>query len=416
MPRCAALAVLFATTAYGCTWISVPTEDKKQWVVGRSMELGGLPVPGTTKEVNDPWIFRTVPKGTALKPDVVGIARLRMCLGMKLDAWTAKYSYAGIGWVVDGESDHNVYDAVNTEGLTVDALSLRVSEYGANDTKARLPDGGAPVNLCFINFATYVVSNFATVGEVKGALASGALNVLAAGGHRDADMFGYVHWAISDRHGGKIVVEFIDGRPTVHDNAVGTMTNDPHYDWHLRNLDTYVMLGTRWADPKTNYETEIGIVPLQLSHGANTVGLPGDYTPPGRFVRAFYLKEFTARNNPPRSVADAMTAVTGVLNAVFIPKGVIAHHGQLANATAGKARGGAAPPVDPHELDLTYDYTQWNTLKVPGAARFHFRTYEDAQWRMVDLNKVDWAKGVTETFIVKYDTPVRDITSEVNGS
>eukprot|EP00656_Telonema_subtile_P046205 TRINITY_DN5256_c0_g1_i5.p1 TRINITY_DN5256_c0_g1~~TRINITY_DN5256_c0_g1_i5.p1 ORF type:complete len:155 (-),score=31.66 TRINITY_DN5256_c0_g1_i5:25-489(-) len=113
-------------------------------------------------------------------------------------------------------------------------------------------------------------------------------------------------------------------------------------------------------------DTEVGMVPSVMGHGLNLLGLPGDLSPPSRFIRAFYMKEYSLIANPPKNVSDSIIIATGILNAMHINKGL--------NARASGEE---------------WEFTQFATLKVPAQRKFYFRTYENMQWRMLDLSTLD---------------------------
>jgi choloylglycine hydrolase len=61
------------------------------------------------------------------------------------------------------------------------------------------------------------------------------------------------------------------------------MTNSPNYDWHLLNLRNYSNL-TPWGAPATRNIDGVSLAPF--GSGSGMLGLPGDFTPPSRFIRA----------------------------------------------------------------------------------------------------------------------------------
>lgn len=91
------------------------------------------------------------------------------------------------------------------------------------------------------------------------------------------------------------MVEYVDGVLQIHEKTVRIMTNDPDYDWHLKNLNNYVNVSAAWPviPPSIIIDTEIGKIPSISSHGYNLTGLPADYSPPSRFVRMFYLRQYS---------------------------------------------------------------------------------------------------------------------------
>ena len=97
------------------------------------------------------------------------------------------------------------------------------------------------------------------------------------------------------------------------------------------------------------------------------LGIPGDYTPPGRFIRATALAWSTV---PPATAVEGANAAFHVLNAVDIPVGAVAQR------VPGKA--GAAPT-------LAYEQTQWATVHDLTNRILYFRTYGNLAIRKVDL-------------------------------
>ena len=191
----------------------------------------------------------------------------------------------------------------------------------------------------------------------------------------------------------------------MHNNTVGILTNDPDFTWQLRNLNNFVSLRSTYA------EQEIGIgvdspagfpnlkIPSAVGVGQNLLGLPGDYSPPSRFIRVFYLKEYAMLKNPPKTVNDSITLATGLLNTVYINKGTV-----------------AAPPG---ELP---DFTQYTVLKIPknskGSPEFYFKDYVNTKWRKVNLGDLDFTpkQGVRPITYLLDDgplaaPPIEDVTA-----
>ena len=183
------------------------------------------------------------------------------------------------------------------------------------------------------------------------------------------------------------------------------MTNDPHYEWHLHNLNGYAAYPTARDRQCTNQmsrrsltgtpstrkhdslvdlragnqapwgldavETAVGPVPGgPPGHGLNTRNLPGGTTPPDRFVKMFLLREMASAHAPPATVNDAIVVAQGLLNTVHLVRGTIASLGGLDGL----------------------EWTNWAVVKIPAERRFLLRTYSDLAWRDVDLSKIDFAK------------------------
>jgi choloylglycine hydrolase len=129
-----------------------------------------------------------------------------------------------------------------------------------------------------------MLSSFSTVEEVRAGLADvRVVNV------EDARFGGAAlpfHWKVQDETGASLIIEITNGGEVeVYDGFLGVITNSPGYDWHLTNLRNYLGLSPVAALP-----VEIGgEVFSPFGAGAGLRGLPGDFTPPSRFVRAVAL-------------------------------------------------------------------------------------------------------------------------------
>lgn len=98
-------------------------------------------------------------------------------------------------------------------------------------------------------------------------------------------------------------------------NPVGVLTNEPPFTWHLSNIANHVNLKA----------TDTGASPLtapQTGHGSGMLGLPGDSTPPSRFIRALLEKQYTLGEiSSTSSAADVGSLALHVLNTVDIHRG-----------------------------------------------------------------------------------------------
>eukprot|EP01060_Flectonema_neradi_P006557 TRINITY_DN14444_c0_g1_i12.p1 TRINITY_DN14444_c0_g1~~TRINITY_DN14444_c0_g1_i12.p1 ORF type:complete len:427 (+),score=70.01 TRINITY_DN14444_c0_g1_i12:183-1283(+) len=362
---CAVSCAVLVAVSEGCTYFTVDTPQGE--VVGRSMEFGGL----SPKEKDEPvpWYVIKTGKNSIFEHNEVA----KQC-ELSHD-WKGKYSHVGIA---GGPDKQQLNEAINTEGLSVQSHTLRLSQY-------QKPNTTGTKNICFNNLATYIVSSFASVAEVSAALKND-VSVIGESGT-------FFHWAVTDKYHQAIVIEYVNGQLNIHNNTVRVMTNDPHFDFHLQNLNQYVWIGTSWSNQTAiSVDSEIGVVPKQISHGINLGGIPGDVSPPSRFVKLFYLKQYSQMNTPPQNISDGIILATSILNTVFIPKGVVSFKSS----------------------ESSYDFTEYSTLKIPSKAQFYFKSYQNNQWRMVDLNKLTFEVGKA-TFIPvnNGDTGIKDVTGEL---
>ena len=196
----------------------------------------------------------------------------------------------------------------------------------------------------------------------------------------------WLHLVLTDRSGDSIVVEFVKGQMMIHNNVAGVLTNAPTYDWHLNNVRNYLSLTSTATSSVTVDNTNV----TELGQGGGLMGLPADYTPPSRFVRATYLKHFTYQ---PSNSVEAMQAADHVLNNVDIPVGV-------ARSSDGK--------------QVFSDYTQWVNIKDLKNNRMKIANYANrTNFVEIDLNQV-FKSGKSKTWLIdKLPYPQNDLTAEL---
>jgi len=331
-------AVAFAlppAPAAACTTFRLQSQDGA-WIVGRSMEF--------SMDLQSQVML--VPRGhhlAATRPDLEP--------GM---TWTTKHGFLGINALgLDVAAD-----GMNEAGLSVGALFLPgFAQYQP------FPDKGKHA-VSNVELANWLLSQFATVAEVREALTKLTVYelVLPQAGPLP------LHWAISDAQGNSIVVEYLNGKLHINDNPIGVLTNSPPFDWHQTNLRNHIDLTNINVDALKLGSVEV----TPLGQGTGLLGLPGDYTPPSRFVKATAL---VYASTPVATAAEGANLAFHILNAVDIPRGVVAE--KIPSQTGGN------PTID-------YDTTQWVTVYDLKNQVAFFRTYGDLTVRTIALNKVDF--------------------------
>jgi choloylglycine hydrolase len=339
-----------------CTDFLLSTDKSTVYVNGRSMEFG----------IDLKSQLRVVPAGTefeSLAPDEKR--------GLK---WTSVYDYLGL----NGRNAPVLSDGMNLKGLSVGALWLPGTAYpGATDTSCALSVG---------DIVGYLLGMFATVDEVKEALKAtnptrtgNAVQVWAPEGLADDVP---LHFAVHDAQGKSLVVEFLDHEIQVTDNPVGVLTNYPPFPDQLANLGSYAGLTANDAT-----FVEMGGQRFHpAGHGSGMMGLPGDSTPPSRFVRAAYLKHFAT---PVTSATAACNLAFHILNDVDIPMGT-----SRSKSTTGEQS----------------DYTQWVVVKDLTNKVLYTRFYDNMMVYSVDLKALKFP-AKPQTFPVPGTPPSTDITS-----
>ena len=262
----------------GCSSLSWQTQDGKH-ILGRTCDMFALPNSGPT----------FMPR------------KQEFIINDRGDKISTKYSYVGFSMSVTNTPIF--VDGINEHGLMGCLLYYpRFAHYGDYiDDK---------LNLNPIYFMTYMLGNFTDINDFLNNIDNiNLINEKVAGG--DAP----VHFIISDRSGETIIIEPDQMGLTIHRNTIGVMTNSPNYDWHVQNLRNYIGMQTM-ARP----EQQIGNLTLQpFGEGTGLIGLPGDYTPPSRFVRVAYIKHLLEK---PADEMAALSIMNNVLASVTIPMGL----------------------------------------------------------------------------------------------
>lgn len=93
-----------------------------------------------------------------------------------------------------------------------------------------------------------------------------------------------LHWHIADREGSLVLESTCQGM-AIYDDPVGIMTNNPPFPFHLDNLCQYMNLTPE--QPSNCFSQKAKLKPFGC--GLGSIGLPGDFSPASRFVKAAYL-------------------------------------------------------------------------------------------------------------------------------
>jgi choloylglycine hydrolase len=312
----------------------------------------GTVVVGRTMEFPDliPWEVQVVAAGLT-----------RTSAGVKNGiAWTPQCGILGMGAWGDGL----LADGMNTEGLTAHALYMAGFCDYAEPT-------GAGNDIGEMDVIAYLLGTCKNVAEAK--VAAAGMNVVGV----DPGL-GFnppLHFLLHDATG-SVAIEFRPEGVSIVDNPTGVGTNGPFLDWHITNLRNYVGISA------VNPTTTVGDSTLHpLGQGGGLRGLPGDYTPPSRFVRAAALMLLI---DEPADAASAESACLHVINSFDIPAGIITEEfkpGQVVDEVTSwvtvcnltDRRYGYRTIGDPmpYVVDLnTTDFSTSRRTPVPGAARF----------------------------------------------
>ena len=321
---------------------------------------------------------RTLEFGLDLKSEILMVPRGYARTGTTPDGkeglkWTSKYASVGM----NGAGLPVLFDGMNEKGLAAGTFYFPPSAGYMPYTAA---DSGKTIAQWEVG--SYILENFANVDEVKANIGNIVVPSVMF------SQWGFApeaHYIVHDASGKSIVIEYIDGKLNVRDNPLGVITNSPSFDWHMTNLRNYVNLSVNSKPP-----VQLGAVKLvPTGQGTGMLGLPGDFTPPSRFVRAVAFAQSVSQ---PKTGQNAVLESFHILNQFDIPKGSARDGEKDANG------------------NIQADYTLWTSASDLKAKRYYFRTYDNSQIRSVDLMNM----SVDGKDIVKISTngdeAIKDIT------
>ena len=291
-----------------CTRIKYET-GTGSYITGRGMDWND-PTAQT-----DLWVF---PKGMKRNGGI----------GKNPIKWTSKY-----GSVVASFYGAASADGINEKGLVGNVLYLAEADYGdaAKTGKPSLSIGG---------WVQYILDLYATVAEAVAALKDEPFTIVAPllpNGRAAA-----VHTALSDPSGDSAILEYVDGKLTIHHGPeCAVMTNSPIYDQQIA-INTYWEL-----------------------IGGNRM-LPGTINAADRYVRAsYFLKSSPKYKEPDMAVASMFSQ----MRSIGVPLGM----------------------ADPDHPNISA--TLWRTVYDHDARRFYFESALRPSVIWVDLDKVNLEAG-----------------------
>lgn len=355
-------ALVFAPlTSQACTAVNIIAKDGSV-VAGRTMEWA----------YDMKWQLTANPKGALI------VLSAPSQMHLPSTTLSSKYAFAGISpGILPGPPAY--LEGQNEAGLAISGNFLP----GFTEYQAVTPQDKNYVSI--LNLGGFILGMFGTVKELRNELPKYKV-WFDPNEVKGLPTPPWLHFALTDRSGDSIVIEFVKGQMVIHNNLAGVLTNAPTYDWHLNNVRNYLSL-----TPTATASVSVGKTNVtELGQGGGLIGLPADYTPPSRFVRTAYLKQFAFQ---PSNSLDAMALTGHILNNVDIPTGV-------ARSTDGK--------------QVVSDYTQWVNLKDLKNNRMKIASYASrTNFIEIDLNQI-FKSGKSKTWLVdKLPYPQNDLTAEL---
>jgi choloylglycine hydrolase len=354
-----------------CTAFQIKSNDGAQ-IYFRSMEFG---YPFNSKVL-------IVPRGTEYTGSAPG--------GKPGKKWKTEYGLVGLNVDI---APTIVADGQNEKGLAIGMLYLPgYSQYLAPD------DAKTDQSIGSWEVASYLLSTCATVEEAVDALQN---EVYVA--QQDFPPFKgllTLHYWIGDASGKVVIAEYVGGELKIHDAPLGTLTNSPPYDWQEINVGNYVDL-TSVNVP----QRQLGaFTSVNYGQGTGAIGLPGDMSPPSRFIRAALFSHWAT---PGDNANDTVNLGFHILNTFDIFNGAIKSNtaDQTANTKAFLTSSGKPKLVNT-------DTTEWIVAHDRTNLKTYVRTYNGLEIQMVDLKAIDFDQPGARLIDLQNNFAPEDITSK----
>ena len=348
------LFVVLNSDLNACTGITMKVKGKKA-IFARTLEFG---------------------KGV-LKYQVSFIPRNHQFTGKTPDGkpgmkWKGKYAHVGF----TPQKGIEIFSGLNEKGLTYDGFYLP----GYTEYQKYTPDKSnktiAPVEL-----GSWILSNFSSVKEIRNNIDKVLVAPVIL---EQLNFVPPMHSMIVDKEGNSIVIEYIKGKAVIFDNTLGVITNAPNFDWHITNVKNYINL--RAADAKPVVID--GVKFKGLGCGSGGLGLPGDLTPPSRFIRALFMSNSSIEcSNEKQTVLHAFH----ILNNFDIPEGTV---------------------IEDFEGKIIPEVTEWTSASDINNLKFYFHLRNNRQIRVVDLKKLDLDAPKVKVFNLPKEENILDISKD----
>ena len=214
-----------------------------------------------------------------------------------------KYAIMGMATVVN---NYPLYaDAVNEKGLCMAGLYFPGNAVYNKEIEQN-------INIASFELIPWVLGNFSNITELKKELNN--LNIIDAKFNENLSAV-QLHWMISDEDE-SIVLEQVEDGLKIYDNPFGVLTNNPPFNYHKINISNYMNLSCKYPENRFTDKIDLEV----FGQGISMIGLPGDVTPPARFVRAAFNKSNSVECS---NENEAISQFFHILDSVAMLKGTV---------------------------------------------------------------------------------------------
>jgi len=358
---CITLILSFINDSSACTAMMVKDVNGNTYVA-RTHEFSGVL----------PDVMNYVPAGSLIESQAPD--------GKQGITFKTKYPFVAVS--LENMTPNAKQSAVH-EGLNDQGMSLSLLEFQG----ARGPsiDSDASKILSVVDLGSWILGNFQNVDQVKQAIQKKQINIWLPQIPLIGNLPAPAHFAVFDKTGAGIVIEFNNGKVDVYNNTAGVLANGPDFPWHLQNLNNYAQLSN--LDHNSG---NFGVLKVTAPDSGNALaGLPSSQISPGRFVKAAFYSTYARKGKTP---SEAILTLSHVINNFDRPY-------DLSVDLPSTAGGGESD--HPHAVNS--EVTYFTALKDLSQGQFYIRTINALNFSKIDLPRLADVKGMKKVPLAKVD-------------
>jgi penicillin V acylase-like amidase (Ntn superfamily) len=358
---CISLILSSISDSSACTAMMVKDENGNSYVA-RTHEFSGVL----------PDVMNYVPAGSLIESQAPD--------GKPGMTFKTKYPFVAVSLqnMTPNAKQSAVHEGMNDQGISVSLLEFQ----GANGPSIDSKNSNV---LSVVDLGAWILGNFQNVAQVKQSIQNKQVNIwlpqIPLIGNQPAP----AHFAVFDKTGAGIVIEFTNGKVDVYDNPAGVLANGPGFPWHLENLNNYAQLSN--LDRNSG---NFGALKVTAPDSGNALaGLPSSQISPGRFVKAAFYSTYARKAKSP---SEAILTLSHVINNFDRPYDL--------SIDLPSAAGGSESD-HPHAVNS--EVTYFTALKDLSQVQFYIRTINALNFSKIDLPRLADVKGMKKIPLAKVD-------------
>ena len=172
-------------------------------------------------------------------------------------------------------------EAANEKGLCAAGLNFPDNAFYRPEEELKEEEG--KIFLAPYELIPYLLGKCADLAQARALLERVELAALP---YSPALPLAPLHWLVSDASGSLTVEQTREGLK-LYENPFGVLTNNPPFPFHAENLRQYLSLAA--PPPENRLCPTLSLTPF--GEGMGAMGLPGDFSPASRLVKAFFCKQ-----------------------------------------------------------------------------------------------------------------------------